>query len=185
MMKAFLFLVLAALAAGAASAEVDCQQLYREHLESDLTLSYEAFDQTMGSGFRELSAQGCEREAADLIEAYIEATGAEQNSLRWHIAQLRASHGDYEQAVRYARSSLIENEDLSARPLRWNDYVLATIAFLEEDREALQRHRDRVAEGVDEHRGNAMNLRLLDALIEHFEASYAEALRSLAPDSGS
>lgn len=30
-----------------------------------------------------------------------------------------------------------------------------------------------------------MNLRLLDALIEHFEASYAEALRSLAPDSGS
>lgn len=120
MMKAFLFLVLAALAAGAASAEVDCQQLYREHLESDLTLSYEAFDQTMGSGFRELSAQGCEREAADLIEAYIEATGAEQNSLRWHIAQLRASHGDYEQAVRYARSSLLENEDLSARPLRWN-----------------------------------------------------------------
>ncbi|RFF31201.1 hypothetical protein DZC52_05110 [Wenzhouxiangella sediminis] len=163
-----------------AGVEADCEKLFQQHLETDLSLSYQEFDQTMGSGFRALAQAGCERRAADLIEAYIEATGAEQSSLRWHIAQLRASHGDNAEAIRYARASLRENEDLSEHPLRWNDYVLATIAFLEKNREALIDHRERVAEGVDEHRGNAMNLRLLDAMIEHFGASYSDAMQSLA-----
>ena len=180
-MRTFATLSLLAFVAFPAHAEVACESLYQQHLESDLSLSYEEFDQTMGSGFRALAQAGCEREAADLIEAYIEATGAGQSSLRWHIAQLRASHGNRVEAVKYARESLREDEDLSRHPLRWNDYVLATIAFLEKDREALVMHRDRVAEGVDAHRGNAMNLRLLDALIENFDASYSEALRSLAP----
>lgn len=179
-MRANLAPLLLGLIAIQANAESDCERLYQAHLESDLSLSYQEFDQTMGSGFRALSAQGCERHAADLIEAYIEFTGAEQSSLRWHIAQLRASHGDYAEAASYARASLREDEDFSEYPLRWNDYVLATVAFLEKDREALIKHRDRVAEGVDEHRGNAMNLRLLDALIEHFELSYSDALKSLA-----
>lgn len=180
-LAAVLFLALMAVQAPA-RAEVDCEKLYQQHLETDLSLSYKEFDQTMGSGFRVLGQAGCDRRAADLIEAYIDATGAEQSSLRWHIAQLRASHGDNAEAVKYARASLRDNEDLSEHPLRWNDYVLATIAFLEKDREALSTHRDRVAEGVDEHRGNAMNLRLLDAMIEHFDASYSEAMQSLSQD---
>lgn len=162
-----------------AHAESECERRCQEQLETDLSLSYQAFDQTMDGGFRTLANAGCQKEAADLIEAYIEATGARQSSLRWHIAQLRASHGAEQEAIEYARASLTDNEDLLEHPLRWNDYVLATIAFLEKDREALKKHRDRVAEGVDEHRGNVMNLRLLDALSEHFEASYAEAMQSL------
>lgn len=184
-MKTFVTGSLLVFVAIQAHAETDCERLYQEHLKSDLSLSYEAFDQTMGSGFRALSAAGCEREAADLIEAYIEATGAGQSSLRWHIAQLRASHGAYSEAIRYARSSLIEEEKAAGIPLRWNDYVLATIAFLEKDRQALITHRDRVADGVEDHAGNAMNLRLLDALIEHFDASYSEAMQSLAREDGS
>lgn len=180
-MRAYLAYPLFGLLAIQANADTNCERLYQEHLESDLALSYKEFDQTMGSGFRALAEQGCERHAADLIEAYIESTGAEQSSLRWHIAQLRATHGDYDEATRYARASLSDNEDLSEHPLRWNDYVLATIAFLEKDRDALITHRNRVAEGVDEHRGNAMNLRLLDALIEHFDLSYDEAMKALAP----
>lgn len=179
-MRTFLSLIFLPLSMIHAQAEADCGRLYEEHLESDMELSYKEFDQTMGSGFRALSQAGCEREAADLIEAYIDATGAEQSSLRWHIAQLRASHGDYSEAIAYARDSLMDEEAASGVALRWNDYVLATIAFLEKDREALARHRDRVAEGTDDHRGNAMNLRLLDALIDNFDASYSEAMQALA-----
>ena len=59
-----------------------CNALLEKHLESDMDLSYEEFDQTMDSGFRVLGAQGCHTEAADLIERYIEENSAEQNSLR-------------------------------------------------------------------------------------------------------
>lgn len=160
-------------------ADADCQALLETHLESDMALTYEEFDQTMDSGFRILGAKGCHEEAADLIEEYIRVNSAEQRSLRWHIAQLRAMHGANEEAARYAKSSLLEHEDFSERALRWNDYVLATIAFLEGDRESLIRHRDNVAEGVGEHSGNELNLKLLDALIENFDSDYATALKTL------
>lgn len=147
----------------------DCAALYEEHKNSDLTLSYKKFDQTMGSGFRVLAGAGCQKEAADLIEEYIDVNDAKQSSLRWHIAQLRAGHGDYAAAIEYAHTVLLEEEDFSERPLRWNDYVLASIAFWEKDKEALVTHRDRVEEGLEEHPGNELNLRLLDALIKHFD----------------
>lgn len=162
-----------------AHADTDCQSLYEAHLESDMTLTYEKFDQTMDSGFRVLAGKGCAKEAADLIEQYIGHNSAEQSSLRWHVAQLRASHGNNEEAIRFAKTTLIENEDFSVRPLRWNDYVLATIAFLEQNEENLAFHRERVADGVDEHQGNAMNLRILDAFVQNFGADYATALRTL------
>lgn len=152
-----------------------CESLHAEHLATDLTLGYEQFDQTEGQGFRALAAKGCDKEAADLIEAYLATTGATQRSLRWHVAQLRATHGDSAAAVRHARTVLSEREDFAKSALRWNDYVLATIAFLERDRAALQRHRDRVAEGREAHFGNALNLRLLDALLRHFERDYRYA----------
>ena len=152
-----------------------CEQAYQDQLATDLALDYTAFDQTAGQGFRKLAGLGCKQQAADLIEAYIEANNATQSSLRWHIAQLRASHGANDEAIRYARTVLNEEEDLEARPLRWNDYVLATIAFLEKDKAALQYHRDQVAAGADDHFGNQLNLKLLDALIKHFDHSYAYA----------
>lgn len=157
----------------------DCEQLYEQHLAADLALGYEQFDQTMGAGFRPLAAVGCHRQAADLIEAYIAEHDAPQRSLRWHVAQLRAMDGDPEAAVASARSVLSEAEDFTEQPLRWNDYVLATIAFLEKDRVALQFHRDQVALGAPEHPGNAMNLRLLDSLLHHFDQSYAYATQHI------
>lgn len=155
-----------------AIAQVDCEALYERHLETDLELSYEAFDQTPRQGFRSLAGAGCPAEAADLIEAYIEATGARQGSLMWHIAQLRASAGDYPAALDAARRSL---RDEDTGDFLWNDYVLGTIAFLERDREALVAHRDALAAKADAHRGNAINLRMLNALVRHFQADYAYA----------
>lgn len=162
-----------------AFADIDCDVLFQEHIESDMGLSYEEFDQTMNMGFRVLGAAGCHEQAADLILAYIAHNDAEQNSLRWHVAQLRASHGDYEQAIEYANSVLLEEEDFAVRALRWNDYVLATIAFLGKDKEALVHHRNQVEKGVGEGAGNELNLRLLDSLIRHFDQSYEYALMNI------
>lgn len=156
-------------------AAAECVALYKAHLASDLDLDYQTFDQTQGQGFRALAAAGCQREAADLIEAYIAATSAVQSSLRWHIAQLRATHGDNETAIRYAREVLKDDEVEAPDTLRWNDYVLATIAFLENDPDVLQQHRDKVAEAADGHPGNALNLKLLNALQRHIGQSYAYA----------
>jgi outer membrane PBP1 activator LpoA protein len=158
-----------------AAATGSCEALYAQHLETDLALSYEAFDQSEGKGFRILAANGCEKQAADLIVRYIESTRATQSSLRWHVAQLRATAGETAEAIRYARSVLGEKEDWVKNPLRWNDYVLATIAFLEHDRESLQAHRDRIAQGKTEHFGNELNLRLVDSLVKHFDKDYRYA----------
>lgn len=161
----------------APNSATDCADLYRQALATELTLSYEEFDQTPGRGFRRLAENSCPGEAADLIEAYIAATGADQTSLIWHIAQMRAEQGDYESAIAYARKSLRPTEEPAERPLRWNDYVLAVIAFLEGDREALIRHRNHVAAGAEQFWGNALNRDLLDKLIAGFGRPYNVAVR--------
>ncbi len=153
----------------------DCAAAYQRHLKTDLSLSYQEFDQTMDAGFRALASFGCEREAALLIERYIARNGAEQSSLRWHIAQLLATAGDYPAAIASARMTLRSDEDFSQHPLRWNDYVLATIAFLEADREALLNHRNEVAKGANEYFGNQLNLKLLDSLLRNFGQGYKYA----------
>lgn len=94
-----LVLVASLLASPAAGAAENCPELYRQHLASDLQLAYREFDQTDGRGFRALAEKGCDKEAADLIEAYIHATGATQVCLRWHIAQSRASAGQTQAAI--------------------------------------------------------------------------------------
>jgi hypothetical protein len=153
-----------------------CEALYAEHVQTDLQLSYEAFDQTEGGGFRVLAKSGCLKEAADLIERYIEHTHAPERSLLWHIAQLRAEQGDAAEAIRYARKTLAETEDHARHPLRWNDYVLATIAFLEHDKPRLIHHRNLIAAAADAHFGNKLNLKLIDSLVLNFDRDYKYAV---------
>lgn len=153
----------------------DCAAMYANALKSDLDLTYAEFDQTENRGMRVLANAGCAREAANLIEAYITRHGSKL-SLVWHLAQLRAEHDDRVEAIRYARMSLAEKEDFKTDPLRWNDYVLATIAFLEKDRAAFAHHRSAVAKGIA-YTGNQLNLELLNLLDAKFDATYREALR--------
>ncbi|MCX9158587.1 hypothetical protein OPU71_20940 [Niveibacterium sp. 24ML] len=140
-----------------------------------MKLSYELFDQTDQSGFRVLAAQGCNSEAADLISEYIKATGSTRSSLRWHIAQLRATAGDYPTAIEFAKLSLSPAEDFSLNALRWNDYVLATIGYLERDKNGLLAHRANVEAARTLHFGNELNLKLLNALVEHYDRDYKYA----------
>lgn len=157
------------------ASSIDCQAEYAKRLQTDLDLTYQEFDQTENSGMRALAYAGCSKEAADLIVAYIKKNDTKQMSLFWHVAQLRASAGETAEAIQYARLSLKKDEDWSKRPLRWNDYVLATIAFLEKDQEKFLQHREIVKQGKDLHAGNAMNLALLDKLLQNFQQSYQQA----------
>ncbi|VAW33417.1 hypothetical protein MNBD_GAMMA01-1800 [hydrothermal vent metagenome] len=166
-----LILLITLIAALTAKAQ-NCKELYQQHLKTDMLLSYKEFDQTMGKGFRSMASNLCDKEAADLIEKYIEVNNAKQSSLRWHIAQLRAHTGDYSVAVKWAKTVLQDKEDFSKQALRWNDYVLATIAFLEHDKKSLIAHRNNVAKGKEDHFGNALNLKYLDSLIKYFDKSY-------------
>lgn len=76
--------------------------------------------------------------------------------------------GQTDQAIASARQVLLAEEDFLQNALRWNDYVIATIASLEGDKERLIVHRNKVAEGAGDFWGNRLNLKLLDSLIRHF-----------------
>jgi hypothetical protein len=175
-MKRYVAAITAMLISTCAHAALHCEALYAEHAQTDLQLSYEAFDQTEGSGFRVLARSGCLKEAADLIERYVEHTHATQHSLLWHIAQLRAEQGDSAEAIRYARKVVAESEDHARHPLRWNDYVLATIAFLEHNKPRLVHHRNLIAAAADAHFGNQLNLKLIDSLVRNFDKDYKYAV---------
>lgn len=153
----------------------ECESSYQQHRQSDLSLSYQAFALMPDQGFKALASMGCEKQAADLIQIYINANDAEQFQLYWEIAQLRALHGDYDQAIDNANRALLKKEDFASSPLRWNDFVLATVGFLEQDMAKLSYHRDRVAVGKDEHPRNLYNLRTLDNLIKYFNYNYRYA----------
>ena len=157
----------------------NCQQLFQQHLKTDMTLPYKEFDQTMGKGFRAMVNNQCDKEVADLIEKYIEVNHAKQSSLRWHIAQSRAHAGDYKAAIKWSKTVLKDKEDFNQQPLRWNDYVLATIAFLQHDKKSLIEHRDNVAKSKDKYFGNALNLKYLDSLIKYFDKSYKYASNNI------
>ena len=161
----------------------DCQVLYQQHLKTDMKLNYKEFDQTMGNGFRALIKEGldCHQEAAQLIEKYIEVNQAKESSLRWHVAQSWGHAGDYLQAIEWSKTVLIENEDFTKRELRWNDFVLANIAFFEKDKATLTRHSAVVALAKDKHFGNELNRKFLNSLIENFDQSYNYATKQIKP----
>jgi hypothetical protein len=174
-------LVLLSLISAMANAQ-NCQGLYQQHLKTDMSLSYKEFDQTMGKGFRELIREdlSCDKEAALLIEEYIKVNNATENSLRWHVAQSWAQYGDYQKSIKWSKTVLLESEDFSQRELRWNDFVLANIAFFEKDKEQLIKHRDVIAAAKEKHFGNQLNLKYLNSLITNFHKSFKYAMQNIA-----
>lgn len=170
----YIFIILVACATFPSYA-VDCSVEYERHLKTDLSLSYEEFDQTLGKGMRPLANAGCAKETADLIIAYIEKNNDKRNSLVWHVAQQRALQDDTVEAIKYARLAILKSEDFSKSPLRWNDFVLATIAFLEKDRGAFDLHKAQVDSAKETYFGNALNAKLLEKLSLNFGHNYKDA----------
>jgi hypothetical protein len=161
----------------AAAEPVDCEQLLGDTAPSALTLDYDAFDQTPGKGFRVLAEAGCPRQGADLIERYIDRTKATQNSLRWHVAQLRGEAGQVADARRSAVASLRADEAADAS-FRWNAHVRAYLAFLDGDRTAFDTAVAELDDHAAAHQGNAMNAGFWHRLAPHFQLGYAGAVRA-------
>ena len=108
-------------------------------LAAMLALDESAFDQDLsgnGGGWRMLTNQaGCELAAADLIAAYRAAHPGVGPMLSWHEGQLRAFAGQYDRAIpllKGSRTPAVEDR------FGWNSYVDATVAFLKNDRAALE-----------------------------------------------
>jgi hypothetical protein len=153
----------------------DCKSLLNERLNNDLNLTYEQFDQTNKSGFRLLENSNCYAEAASLIRAYIKHNSSNKKSLTWHLAQMEGFAGNYEAAIKHAKTVLKENEDLSKFPMLWNDFVLGNIAFWSKDKEQLKIHIAKI-EKKSNFKPNEINLNYLKKLLINFESSYKTAL---------
>lgn len=153
--------------------------LEKNELPKELEVSYEAFDQRAGSGWRKIADEGKYLEAAKLIDRYEkEKKGLEEwqrVNLRFHAGQLYAFADQKDHALSHFKKALIAKEP-GASPIRWNAYVRATIAFLERDRKKLTELREEIAKGP-KLQGVVPNLDVVDRLIEYFDEPYALAYR--------
>ncbi|WP_171954881.1 hypothetical protein [Stenotrophomonas geniculata] len=105
------------------------------------------FDQDLEGGWRPLADRGCTREAADLLSAYGALPKAEGNVIiTWHEgqlrAELRAELGQTAQAIALMERS--HKPVNGSDPGYWNAYVDGMVAFLRQDRSALEKARARL-----------------------------------------
>jgi len=101
-----------------------------------LALPLEDFDQG-DAGWRSLDREGCEAVVADAIGNYRELNrealaGEDTSTLVWHEGQLRAAAGQTDAAIALMLQGRDEESD-AIQP-----YVDASIAFLRQDRSALE-----------------------------------------------
>lgn len=161
-----------------------------------LALDENAFDQDLsggGGGWRAIAAkEGCDIAAADIIRDYREKHASTGHVITWHEGQLRAMGGDDKAAIALFGKSRVP-EEKNGRG--WNQYVDASIAFLEKDKPALMRARESLAgipvppnvalkDGVFEVPNNSgtpfkmrwpPNIDVVDGLIQCFEKGYRNA----------
>ena len=155
-----------------------------------LALDFMAFDQTMDAGWREVAnREGCAVVAADLIKDYRTANAdlseGMRSTMRWHEGQMRAEVGQTKQAIELFMTTYKDSENDS---FGWNYYVDATIAFLEQDREALNEAREQLAAlpkpsdiNMTDADGNPVqmdwppNLKVVDNFLSCFGKDYAAA----------
>lgn len=123
--------LLAALALGQ-TAPTDC----RQPDAAMLALPLNDFDQT-DAGWRSLDKEGCEAVVAETIARYRvqnrdALAGQDTGTLIWHEGQLRAAAGQNEAAI----ALMLEGRDQESEALQ--PYVDASVAFLRQDRPALE-----------------------------------------------
>jgi hypothetical protein len=115
--------------------------------EALLALPEQAFDQDLsngGGGWRGLAAKaGCETVAADLLRDYRARHGVDGGIMAWHEGQVRANAGQYTRAEVLFESA--RKPQGASDAIGWNHYVDASIAFLRDDRGALEAARERLA----------------------------------------
>jgi hypothetical protein len=108
-----------------------------------LALDENAFDQDLSGGWRAIAnIPGCELAAAGLLAAYRAKHPNAGSLLAWHEGQMRASAGQYEQAIPLLETA---RKPMEQDPTGWNYYVDSTLAFLRHDNPALRAAQKRLA----------------------------------------
>jgi hypothetical protein len=145
----------------------------KEYLAQDFNL----FDQTLGAGHRELGLKECYVEEANIIDVYhlhhqdmLETW--QSRVLYFHAGQSYAQSDAsfYSVAIKRFEKSF-NPEQPQDSDLAWNEYVHATVAFLQKDMKRLVSWRDKAAQGRQTD-GNKINLRVIDAMIQCFDKPY-------------
>lgn len=139
-----MLMILATLATAAAEpSRPEC----RYDREVELARPVVAFDQTEGQGWRPLYDAQCYIEAAELLREWrarhendLDLSNPREGNmalvLAWHEAQMWAFGGQIDIALPMFEASYREVGDLSGTT--WNLYVDGTLAFLRQDRPALE-----------------------------------------------
>ena len=182
----FFVLVFPAFARGPIVSDSNAEKSVCTYDPGVLALGIEAFDQDMNGGWRKIASElGCESVAADVIMRYRALLQSRMGLLYWHEAQLRAMMGDKPTAIALMRKSVKQDD----QGFGWNDYVDASIAYLEGDKQKLLNARERLARlpippnrrCVDTN-GKVIdcgawpaNLGVVDGLINCFSKPYKEA----------
>jgi hypothetical protein len=145
-----------------------------------MKLPYDPFDQTGNDGWRKYGEGdvACYQLAAQLVDQYRKLHSPRLKDwqriiLSWHAGQMLAFDGNYPEARKRFVASYDPNEPADIQIL-WNDYVIASIAFLDREMDILKAHRDRIANGPS-WEGKKPNLHVADNLIKYFDLTYAVA----------
>jgi tetratricopeptide (TPR) repeat protein/ribosomal protein S18 acetylase RimI-like enzyme len=139
-----------------------------EHL---LSLDPHTFDQT-SQGWRSLVYVGDMPQAIEALQGYIQkyvhngvfvdapkgTKTIHPQILIWHLGQMLAMENKYEQAIKWMKQSFIQDDP------QWNDYVKATVAFLQGNQQQLDQYKNKANE----------NSKTIDRLVAGFGKPYSQ-----------
>jgi hypothetical protein len=175
-MRALLFAaLLATIAVPTHASDADCAATLKTLGNTALRAPFDQFDQDPTIGWRVLSDRGCFAEAAQLIEHYALEYDMKYRGLKWHLAQMHALAGNVDKALEAAQLSLSPIQEQMHPDFDWNDYVLATMAFLRGDRPAFDKHRAALKAASPRNPMNAANESAIDRLDRCFGKRYEDA----------
>lgn len=150
-----------------------CQQQLADASTIALSMDYKTFDQTPGKGLRSFTVN-CQYQAFLSIKFYLQnkegLTQTQVRNLTFQAAQALASSGKEKESLIYFKRAKTE---INTTQLLWNEYIDATIAFIEKDIERLKHNRRLIAAQVN-YVGNQINLRIVDQFIEKFDQKYSD-----------
>lgn len=155
--------------------------LLQETYEERLNMNFQDFDQNLETGWRKISERTGNVEAVKLVEEYLNRHGKnlekwQSTILHFHAGQLLAFADNRKEAIKHFRQSYNSLESEKMSPLRWNAYVRATIAFLQNDPETLKKCREAMNKGPQDPRWVLPNRKIVDKLISGLNRlSYLEA----------
>ncbi|MEN0651975.1 MULTISPECIES: hypothetical protein [Hyphobacterium] len=143
---------------------------------------YETFN-TTADGWQALAINDCYVEAAEAISGWHRThaatlTAEQLRTLTWNAGLMRGAGGDYQSAIFLFRQTFPERGENAAQ----HYYTYAMIAFLERDRDGLQRIRDALASmpapegGLPDGAEWPPNLQSVDNLVTCFDSPFGWAI---------